>query len=347
MLAQSKLNTPQDASFAAFKADHDDVVHDVEYDYYGKHIATCSSDQRIKVWRLKESSAIDAEMTPEWTTVDSWKAHDGSIAKVAWAHPEFGNVIASCSLDRTVKIWEEHENEPLNSGRRWKLKATIADCKAMVQGIEFAPHHLGLKLATCSADGWVRIYEAADIMNIANWTLSGEFEAAPGSKETDQLCISWCPSRLQPQQLVVGCGDQNVARIYRLNANNQWTAFEHLPKHLGQVTDVAWAPNMGRSYQLIATGCKDNHVRFYKLTWEDASKTDEAVRLAQTTAGIAKGKWRVELASSFNDHQSEVWRVDWNIIGTVLSSCGLDGTVRLWKSTYLGDWSCCNVINGE
>lgn len=28
--------------------------------------------------------------------------------RVTWAHPEFGQVLATCSFDRTVAIWEEH-----------------------------------------------------------------------------------------------------------------------------------------------------------------------------------------------------------------------------------------------
>ena len=27
--------------------------------------------------------------------------------KVTWAHPEFGQVLASCSFDRTAAVWEE------------------------------------------------------------------------------------------------------------------------------------------------------------------------------------------------------------------------------------------------
>lgn len=27
--------------------------------------------------------------------------------KVTWAHPEFGQVIATCSFDRTAAVWEE------------------------------------------------------------------------------------------------------------------------------------------------------------------------------------------------------------------------------------------------
>lgn len=33
----------------AFPAKHGDFVHDVAYDYYGKRLATCSSDEKIKV----------------------------------------------------------------------------------------------------------------------------------------------------------------------------------------------------------------------------------------------------------------------------------------------------------
>lgn len=31
------------------RTEHKDVIHDVSYDYYGKRMATCSSDQTVKV----------------------------------------------------------------------------------------------------------------------------------------------------------------------------------------------------------------------------------------------------------------------------------------------------------
>ena len=34
----------------SFSLKHDDFVHDVQFDYYGKRIATCSSDEKIKIW---------------------------------------------------------------------------------------------------------------------------------------------------------------------------------------------------------------------------------------------------------------------------------------------------------
>lgn len=33
-------------------ADHKDLIHDVAYDFYGERMATCSSDQYVKVPRL-------------------------------------------------------------------------------------------------------------------------------------------------------------------------------------------------------------------------------------------------------------------------------------------------------
>lgn len=42
-------------------ADHKDVIHDVAYDFYGQRMATCSSDQTVKV--NKVASAFEVIFT--------------------------------------------------------------------------------------------------------------------------------------------------------------------------------------------------------------------------------------------------------------------------------------------
>lgn len=42
----------------------------------------------------------------------------------------------------------------------------------------------------------------------------------------------------------------------------------------------------------------------------------------------------VQLMSKFSDHSCTVWRVSWNLTGTILSSSGDDGCVRMWKSMF-------------
>jgi len=195
-------------------ADHADLIHDVSYDFYGKRIATCSSDQFIKVWDL----VTDENGESRWEKNDEWKKHDGSVLRVSWAHPEYGQVIASSSVDRTVRIWEELENEKKDQGKRWIERARLVDSRGTVQDFKFAPKHLGLKLATVASDGFVRIYEAMDVMNLARWNLMEDFEAVPGNKDREgSLCLSWCHSRFLPPMILIGCGKENCARVKKKN----------------------------------------------------------------------------------------------------------------------------------
>jgi len=59
----------QGTSFDRFNTQHQDVIQDVSYDFYGKRLATCSSDMTIKVWDLDDTS--------EWKQTAEWKAHNG------------------------------------------------------------------------------------------------------------------------------------------------------------------------------------------------------------------------------------------------------------------------------
>lgn len=84
------------------------------------------------------------------------QAHDAAITKISWAHPEFGNIIASSSFDRTIKVWEQTSFTDLDisanvassssSASRWVERAVLVDAKGTVRAVEFAPHHFGLKM---------------------------------------------------------------------------------------------------------------------------------------------------------------------------------------------------------
>ena len=57
--------------------------------------------------------------------------------------------------------------------------------------------------------------------------------------------------------------------------------------------------------------------------------------------------FQIKLAGQFNDHASTVWRVCWNITGTILASSGDDGMVRMWKCNYLDNWKCVASLRGD
>lgn len=99
---------------------------------------------------------------------------------------------------------------------------------------------------------------------------------------------------------------------------------------------------MARSYQLIATASKDNVVRIYKLTEQVQQQRSNRIPISPagtpTQINNSSKSLHIELIASFDDHKAEVWRVEWNITGTILSSSGDDGKLRLWTAGYDGKW---------
>ncbi|RXG69832.1 Nucleoporin seh1 [Armadillidium vulgare] len=128
--------------------DHKDLIHDVAFDFYGRRMATCSSDQNVKIWDLNDNG--------EWVCTNMLKCHNGSVWKVTWAHPEFGQIIATCSFDRTAIIWEETVGETSRGMQSsWYRRASLVDSKSSVTDVKFAPKSQGLILAACSSEGLI------------------------------------------------------------------------------------------------------------------------------------------------------------------------------------------------
>lgn len=331
-----------------FATNHEELIHDVAYDFYGKQLASCSSDQHIKVFDL------DSE-TNDWILNDSWKAHNSSIIKIDWASPEYGKIIASASYDKTVKIWEEDPDEPLGSGRRWKKLATLNDARGPLYDIAFAPAHLGLRLAVIGSDGVLRIYDALEPADLRSWTLTSEVSiltVPPASHLQSDFALAWCSSRYSPEKLVVCALDQGF--IYNRDTNGKLVKAATLPDHGGLIRSVSWAPSMGRYYQLLATGCKDGKVRIFKLTERLSQKTNKQSQwIEDSDLNSLENTDKpnvlidVELLSEHDDHKGEVWSVSWNLTGTILSSSGDDGKVRLWKAVYNSEFHCLSVITAE
>lgn len=119
--------------------------------------------KNIKIWTYD----VDKK---NWYCDDIPRAHHDSIWRLSWAHPEFGQLIASCAEDNTIKIWEEQEvgYDPNN---RWLKKASLSNSRRAVNDVKFCNRAFGLKLAAASADGFIRIYEAGDVFDLTKWDL--------------------------------------------------------------------------------------------------------------------------------------------------------------------------------
>jgi len=314
----------------SISAGHEDLIHDVAYDFYGRRMATCSSDQKVKIF--------DQDSSGNWVCTASWQSHHGSVWKVTWAHPEFGQVIATCSFDRSAKVWEEIVGEKGEGGQNhWVVKTSLVDSRTSVTDVKFAPKHLGLMLATSSADGVVRIYEAPDVMNLSQWSLRDEINIKMVCS-----CITWNPSLSRQHNPLIAVGSdessssnshQGKVKVYEYSDTvRRWQLVETFSTISDPVHDIAFAPNIGRSYHVLAVASKDLRI----VTLKPSVQGDK------DPASVTK--FDIRQAGQFEDHNSVVWRVCWNITGTILATSSDDGKVKLWKANYFDNWKCVSTL---
>ncbi|KAF8736959.1 hypothetical protein AX14_013689 [Amanita brunnescens Koide BX004] len=322
---------------------HDDMIHDAQLDYYGKRLATCSSDRTVKVFDVIEGETQ--------RTGQTLKGHTGPVWQVAWAHPKYGHILASCSYDGKVLIWKEQQGQSNASGGWTKVKEHTLHT-ASVNSVSWAPHELGAMLACASSDGKISVLT---FKNDGQWGADLFDGHAIGCN-----AVSWAPailpgSLITPQQTqnaqgqptsspsvkrFASAGCDNLVKIWGYREDTQsWGEEEVLEGHTDWVRDVAWAPNIGLPRSYIATASQDKTV----LIWTKDTPTSSWVKTAldpsstYTSTGGAPPP-----PGKFPD---VVWRVSWSLAGNLLAvSCG-DGKVTLWKENLKGIWECVSDMN--
>ncbi|GJR22333.1 transport protein Sec13 homolog B-like protein [Tanacetum coccineum] len=287
---------------------HTDIIHDVTMDYYGKRVASASSDGNIKITSV--SSQPLATLTGK----------NGPVWQVTWAHPKFGSLLASCAYDGTVIIWKE------GSLSDWSHAHIFNDHKSSVNSIAWAPHELGLCLACGSSDGNISVHTAR---SDGGWDTTRIDQAHP----VGVTSITWAPSmepgsligsgEFDPVQKLASGGNDNTVKIWKF-ANGAWKmdSVSALKMHSDMVRDVAWAPNLGLPKSTIASGSQDGKV----VIWTGEKEGEE---------------WTGKV---LNDFKAPVWRVSWSLTGNLLAVASGDNNVTLWKEAVDGEWQQVTTV---
>merc|ERR1712210_409755 len=92
--------------------------------------------------------------------------------------------------------------------------------------------------------------------------------------------------------------------------NRRWLKMDAISFMSDPVHDIAFAPNIGRSYSVLAVASKE-----LKIVTLKPNKNSQS-------AQKSSDKYDIRLAGYFNDHASTVWRVCWNATGTIVASSG-------------------------
>jgi protein transport protein SEC13 len=299
--------------------------HDAVLDYYGRRLATCSSDKTVKIFevegeshRLTETLKGQVPLSASQETKLTSRSHEGAVWSVSWAHPKYGNILASAGYDGKVFIWREQ-------GTAWTKVFDFALHTASVNIISWSPHESGCLLACASSDGNVSVLEFKDN------SMDHKIFHAHGIGVNS---VSWAPST-SPGSLVSSAGGQggvrrfvtggsdNMLRLWSFDAASQSYTQEREPLtgHTDWVRDVAWSPTvLQKSY--IASASQDKTVRIW------------------TSDPSQPGVWN----SKVLNFDVVLWRVSWSLSGNVLAVSAGDNKVSLWKENLRGEWECVKTI---
>jgi protein transport protein SEC13 len=208
-----------------------------------------------------------------------------------------------------------------------------------VNSICWAPHELGLCLATASSDSKISILTHR---NDNSWNVE-QFVA----HNIGVNAVSWAPA-IQPgsflqhgsKQLVkrlVSGGCDNLVKIWTYvflslelftifidrfdNDKNLWQSTTCEGGHSDWVRDVAWAPSIGMPGSLIASCSQDRSV----IIWNEDNG------------------WKKKASIQLNEVG---WRVSWSILGNILAVSTGDNKVSLYKeSLQENTWKCISSLD--
>ncbi|XP_057968865.1 protein SEH1 [Malania oleifera] len=302
------------------------------WNYCGQRLATGSTDGTLAIFDTVDPASSSSSSL---TCTSRFRVHEASVVKVVWFPPGYGDAIACICADGAFSLWEEvaEAAEPL----QWKLCKHFKSNSSQVLDIAFGVSQTSLKMVAAYTDGHVKVYELHDPLELTNWQLQAEFQNVIDSVSTfgkascSSASISWNPQRAERRQssFVLGFNSNihqfNSSKVWEFDeAHQRWLPVAELalPGDKGdQVYAVAWAPNIGRPYEVIAVASQKGIA-----IWHLGLNPDDDGRLS------------VEKVALLSGHEGEVWQMEWDMSGMTLASTGGDRVVRLWQSNLNGVW---------
>lgn len=260
-------------------------------------IATGSFDASVGIWSQDED---DKE---EWRFAIVLDGHESEVKSVSWSAG--GNLLATCSRDKSVWIWEEVGEDD------FETVAVLQEHEGDVKCVAWHPEEE--LLVSGSYDDDIRLWrEDAD-----DW---GCVSVLRGHEST-VWAVDWEPTqgrRTEGDSRFVSCSDDGTIRLWKKKPNQErqqqsrlsiikstsaeeWVEETQLPKrHVRTIYSVAWSKDSHR----IASVGGDGKIVVYEEHLAENLANGAMNGVAYEAAGAEPNGTAEEALPAKDDHQS-------------------------------------------
>ncbi|TPX38184.1 hypothetical protein SmJEL517_g00247 [Synchytrium microbalum] len=224
-------------------------------------------------------------------TIEAVACLEGHTEKSVWHcawHPVGSPpVIATCSTDRSIRLWR-----PDPTSNIWREVASITDAqKRTVRSVCWSPD--GKYLASSSFDATTAIWERG---------ADGEFEclATLEGHENEVKSVAWASSGT----LLATCSRDKSVWIWEVVGDSDFECLSVLQEHTQDVKMICWHPNE----ELLASAGYDDNIKIWRDDDDDWYCSDTLEGHTSTVWGIDFDGSGDRLVSVSDDLSLKIWK---------------------------------------
>ncbi|KAG7091245.1 hypothetical protein E1B28_010296 [Marasmius oreades] len=279
---------------------HTKTVRAVAWSPSGTVLATASFDANIGIWEQEPDE--DGNLgSGEWECSSLLEGHETECKSVAYSCN--GNLLASCSRDKTVWVWEVQPDSD------FECMGVLMEHSQDVKCVCWHPHEE--LLASGSYDDTIKLYvdDPQDDWYCCT-TLTGHTSTV--------WSLAWSPNG----RYLASASDDKTIRIWKRMGEWEFQCVSIIEGHERSIYSISWGTGnceVKDGFQgWIATGGGDGVLRI----WEIIQDRDEG----ENTRMIAS----LPNAHGVHDINTVVW-CPRSGLNHLLASTGDDGLVKVWK----------------
>lgn len=221
-----------------------------------------------------------------WSLIAKTSVNSAPVLKVAWAHPFFGTVLATASMDRRIHVYSLTNDR--TGPRLAQVYVSQDNEKDTVFDLAFAPPNRGLLLASACADGFIRIHNVSASVRLCRVSplavegapptatssgssvepiVTGAAAAAPRRSVAGSAFAAGASSSFAPS----GSGTPVTGGVTAAAASASTVETPSPPAPTIGVRCASWCPCV--SDLLLASGSQNGAIRIHRATLAADGKT--------------------------------------------------------------------------